>query len=91
MRVSSERSLVDRLDLDLDRVRQLLTGAPQHLLAHEFGEHDVLGLVGVLARLEVERAGGQQCHEVLDERRNAGPGVGGHGKISSARSSSAAA
>ena len=32
-------ALLDLLDLDLDGVRHLLAGAPQHLLAHELGEH----------------------------------------------------
>ena len=52
--------LLDLVDLDLDRVRDLLAGAQEHLLAHQLGEHDVLGLVGVVLGREVERALGQQ-------------------------------
>ena len=64
----------DRLDLDLDRVRHLLAGARQHLLADELGEHDRLRLVGALLGLEVERPLGQQRHQVVDERPDARPG-----------------
>ena len=59
-------ALLDLLDLDLDGVRDLLAGAQEHLLAHQLGEHDVLGLVGEVLGREVERALGQQAGEVVD-------------------------
>ena len=43
----SSRS-VDLVDLDLDRVGQLLAGAAQDLLADQLGEQHLAGLVGVL-------------------------------------------
>ena len=61
-------AVLDLLDVDLDRVRDLLAGAGEHLLAHELGEQDGLGLVGDLLGREVERALGQQRGEVVDER-----------------------
>ena len=67
--------LVDLVDLHLDRVRDLLARAVQHLLAHELGEHDVLGLVGDLLGREVERPLGQQPGEVVDQRGDAAAGA----------------
>ena len=69
IRTSPSRSALDRLDLDLDRVRHLLARAGEHLLADELGEHHLLRLVGVLAGAEVERAGGQQSNEALGQLR----------------------
>ena len=63
-------ALLDLLDLDLDRVRDLLARAGEHLLAHELGEHAPLRLVGDLLGREVERALGQQRGEVVDQRRH---------------------
>ena len=40
--------LLDVLDLDLDRVRNLLAGADQDLLAHQLGQQHRLGLVRAL-------------------------------------------
>ena len=66
-------ALLDLLDLHLDGVRDLLAGAAQHLLAHQLGEHTLLGLVGDLVGREVERPLGQQRDEVLDQRPDAVP------------------
>ena len=66
-------ALLDLLDLDLDRVRDLLAGPREDLLAHELGEHDVLGLVGDVLGWEVERPLGQQPGEEVDQRRHAPP------------------
>ena len=55
------------LDLDLDRVRHLLTRPGQDLLAYQLGEHHRLGLIRALTRLEVERALGQQRDEVVEQ------------------------
>ena len=85
-------AVFDRLDLHLDRVRHLLAGAREHLLAHELGEPHVFGLVRELLGLEVERALGQQRHEAVDERSERRRRWRAEtGKISSATSSSAAA
>ena len=71
--VRSARGRLDVLDLDLDGVRNLLEGAPQHLLAHELGEHDPLRLVRAVLDREEERAFGDERPEVLDERGDALP------------------
>ena len=43
-------ALLDVLDDDLDRVRDLLEGPPQHLLADELGQQHVQRLVRALLR-----------------------------------------
>ena len=70
-------ALDDLVDLDLDRVRDLLARAVQHLLAHELGQPHVLGLVGDLLEREQERALGRELDEVLDERADALAAGGG--------------
>ena len=70
-------ALDDLVDLDLDGVRDLLARAVQHLLAHELGEPDVLGLVGDLLEREQERPLGRELDEVLDERADALAAGGG--------------
>ena len=45
IRTRSWRAAIDVLDLDLDRVRDLLARAGQHLLAHQLGQQHRLGLV----------------------------------------------
>ena len=70
-------ALDDLVDLDLDRVRDLLAGAVQHLLAHQLGEPHVLGLVGDLLEREQERPLGRELDEVLDERADALAAGGG--------------
>ncbi len=60
--------VLHRLDRNLDRVRNLLARAREHLLAHELGEHHSLRLVGALLGLEVERPRGQERNQVIDER-----------------------
>ena len=72
----SSRS-IDLVDLDLDRVRDLLARAVQHLLAHELGQPHVLGLVGDLLEREQERPLGRELDEVLDERADALAAGGG--------------
>ena len=61
-------ALLDLVDLDLHRVRHLLAGAQQHLLAHQLGERAPLGdwSVLLLGRV-VERALRQQRDERLHE------------------------
>ena len=59
---------VDLVDLDLDRVRDLLERPPQDLLADELGEHDVLGLVRAVLGREQERPLGHERREVLAQR-----------------------
>ena len=49
----------------------------QHLLAHELGQHHVLGLVGEVLGREVERALGQQAGDELEQLRDALAGAGG--------------
>ena len=63
--------LLDLLDLDLDAVRDLLTRAQQDLLAHQLGQHHVLGLVGDVLGREVEGALGQQRDDVVEQLRDA--------------------
>ena len=58
-------ALDDLVDLDLDRVRDLLARAVQHLLAHELGQPHVLGLIGDLLEREQERPLGRELDEVL--------------------------
>ncbi len=64
-------ALDDLVDLDLDRVRDLLARAVQHLLAHELGQPHVLGLIGDLLEREQARALGRELDQVLDERAEA--------------------
>ncbi len=67
-------------DLDLDRVRNLLSGPPQDLLAHQLGDQDLPRLVGVLAPLEVERTRRQQAGERFEQLGNAFRGPRRDGK-----------
>ena len=83
--------LVDLVDLDLDRVRHLLARAVQDLLAHELGEHDVLGLVGDILGREVERALGQQEARCSTSGGTPRPVRADTGKISASSPSRSAA
>ena len=57
----------DLLDRDLDRVRDLLAGAVEHLLADQLGEEQLARLVAVvLGRVQVG-ALGDQLAEPLDQ------------------------
>ena len=67
---------VDLLDRDLDRVRDLLAGAVQHLLADQLGQQQLARLVAVvLGRVQVG-ALGQQLAEPLDQRLQPLAGAG---------------
>ena len=82
----------DLVDLDLDRVRDLLAGAAQHLLADQLGEQHLARLVGALLRRVHERALRDQLGEPLDAAaRGPSPVRAQIGKTSSTPSSSAAA
>ena len=76
----SARVALDVLQLDLDRVRDLLERAPQHLLAHELGQAHVLGEVGALGGREQERPLGHQRRQVLGQRPHAGAAPRGDGE-----------
>ena len=60
--------LLDLVDLDLDRVGQLLAGAAQDLLADQLGEQHLARLVGALLGRVHERALGDQLGQALDQR-----------------------
>ena len=62
----SSRS-VDLVDLDLDRVGQLLAGAAQDLLADQLGQLHLAGKVGSLLGREEERALGHQLSQSGDQ------------------------
>jgi hypothetical protein len=59
--------LVDVVDLDLDRVRELLAGALEHLLADELGQPHVLGHVRVLLGRIHELALGHHADQLADD------------------------
>ena len=68
--------LVDLEHFDLDRVRDLLPGPVQHLLADQLGEQQLRGLVGgVLRRIHVGPLG-DQLAEPVEERLEALAGRG---------------
>src|SRR3954451_5980307 len=68
--------LVDLVDHDLDGVRHLLPRSPQHLLADELGQHDLLRLVRAGLGREEEGALGEEAQERLAERVDARPAPG---------------
>ena len=61
----------DLPDLDLDRVRDLLAGPVQHLLADQLGQQQLARLVAVLLRRIHVGALRHQLAEPLDQRRQA--------------------
>ena len=67
---------VDLLDLDLDRVRDLVAGAVEHLLADQLGEHHLARLVAVVLRRVEVGALGHQLAEPLDQLVQALAGCG---------------
>ena len=67
-RARSVARAVDLVDDHLDAVRHLLEGPPEHLLADELGEHQLLGLVGAVGGVEQERALRHERREVLEQR-----------------------
>ena len=84
-------ALLDLVDHDLDGVRDLLEGAPQHLLAHELGQQHLARLVGALLGREEERALGHAARPGgRAARRRRAPVRALTGKISSPTSSAAA-
>ncbi len=68
------------VDHDLDRVRHLLEGAPQHLLAHELGQHHLERLVGAVLGGEEEGALGHQPGEVVAQGLDAAAGARADGE-----------
>ena len=83
-------ALGDLLDRDLDRVRDLLAGAAQDLLADQLGEVDLARLVGaVLGRIEERPSGISSARRSVSGARPV-PRFAEIGKISSTTSSSAA-
>ena len=71
----SSRGL-DLDDRDLDRVRDLLAGAVQHLLADQLGQQQLARLVAAVLRRVHVGALGHQLAEPLDQRRQALAGAG---------------
>src|SRR5437868_12523860 len=73
------RPLDDLLDLDRDRVRQLVAGQLERLLADELGDlHVVLDVRAHVGR-EVERPFRQELHELVAELADAVAGLRAHG------------
>ena len=71
----SSRAL-DLVDRDLDRVRDLLAGPVEHLLADQLGQQQLARLVAVVLRRVQVGPLGHQLAEPLDQRVEALAGAG---------------